>query len=332
MEDDGGALRSDSQNETIAASTTLDTQTKHEGFQYPALRQLTIDGRNFHNAGRKGPSWSGMLFGIRSLTVSHFRPRDGESLTISDFMIHLKPILRLFDLTIIDLQIESPLPSYEDMRDVTLTELKSLDLRDLECSELIDTIISAATMGLKSTTITRCVISDVNEFTGRLHLEGIKSNFWEHLQCWHGKELLVSRCPGFNDDTLEEIGIVRDRDSRLPCAPRLCTLVISDCPNISAAGLKQFVRDRRSLADSDGHVPLRKLFVFGDVPHISSEDRLWFTKKLSHFGYRGPELDLDFDSGSTVDLDGPGTDSDDSVYESDASVSDTSSAVTNYGL
>jgi hypothetical protein len=78
---------------------------------------------------------------------------------------------------------------------------------------------------------------------------------------------------------------------------------------------------------NDGHFPLKKLFDSGDVPHISSEDRLWFTKKLCHFGYRGPELGSDSDFGSTVNLDGPGTDSDDSVYESDAS-----SAISNYGL
>ena len=63
-EDDGGAPHCDARNNATTTSTTLDAQTEHEGFQCPALRQLTIDGRNFYNAGRMGPSWSGMLSGM----------------------------------------------------------------------------------------------------------------------------------------------------------------------------------------------------------------------------------------------------------------------------
>jgi hypothetical protein len=141
MEDDGGAPYSHVQNKANTTSTTLDTQMEHAGFQCPDLRQLTIDGRNFYNAGRLGPSWSGMLSGIQSLIVSHFRPRDGEALTICDFMIPLNPIQRLLNLTIVDLQIdisESPLASYDDKNNVKLTELETLDVRDLERFELHD--------------------------------------------------------------------------------------------------------------------------------------------------------------------------------------------------
>jgi hypothetical protein len=254
-------------------------------------------------------------------------------------MVPLKPILRLRDLTIIDLQIdisESPLANYEDLQNVKLTELETLGVRDLEpfrvkpinfrdveWFEPVDTILSAVGMKLKSTTITRCVTSYVNDFYGRLYLEGIvKDNIWQLLQCWYGQELYVSRCPGFTDYTLADIG-----DRHADCAPNLHTLVISDCSNISTEGLKQLVGGRR-------RIPLKKLFVSGKVPQIKWKDQLWFTKALHHFDYRGPELDPDSGSGSgsTVNSNGSGTDSDDSVYDSDALVSDTSSSLTNYSL
>jgi hypothetical protein len=285
-----------------------------------------------------GPSWSGMLSGVVSLIVSHFRPRDGEVLTICDFMIALKPIQRLFDLTIIDLQIdmsESPLANYEDMEDVNLTHLETLDVRDLECFEPIDTILCAVGTRLKLMAITRCVTSHIQSFRGSLHLEGISGNILQLLCCWNGKELFITRCPGFNDHTLEDIGYWHAN-----CVPNLHTLCISDCLNISSAGLKQLVRDRCSLSDSDGQFLLKKLSVSWDVPHITPKDRLWFTKKLRRFGYRNPDL-LYSEPGPTDGLgsdlggsgsDSDGTDSDDSEYGSDDSVSDTSSGLTNYSL
>jgi hypothetical protein len=279
-----------------------------------------------------------MLFGVQSLIVSHFRPRDGEVLTICDFMIPLKPIQSLFDLTVVDLQIdmsESPLARYEDMEDVNLTDLETLDVCDLECFDPVNTILTAVGTRLKSTSITRCVTSDVHDFRGCLNLEGINCNISQLLRCWNGKKLFVSHCPGFDDSVLEDIGLIHDRNGvfSIRRAANLHTLSISDCSNVSAAGLKRLVRGRRCLSDSEGQLALKKLFVSGDVPHITPKDRLWFTKKLLCFGYRGPELDSD--SGSAVDSNGSGTDSDDTddtVYDSDASVSDTSSGITNYSV
>jgi hypothetical protein len=105
-----------------------------------------------------------------------------------------------------------------------------------------------------------------------------------------------------------------------PSARNLDTLFISDCPNISAAGLKRLVRERRKSTGRVRLSPLKKLFVSGDFPYISLNDRFWFTKKLHRFGYRGQELESD--SSASVDSDGSGTDSDESGTDSDESGAD----------
>jgi hypothetical protein len=181
------------------------------------------------------------------------------------------------------------------------------------------------------------VTSHVQDFRGSLHLEDISANILELLRCWNGKQLFITRCPGLNDRTLEDIG-----HRHANCAPNLHSLFIYDCPNISSAGLKQLVRDRRSLSDSDGRFPLKKLSVSWDVPHITPKDRLWFTKKLRRFGYRNPDLYYLYSEPGPTDgpssdfggsgSDSDGTDSDDSEYGSNDSVSDTSSRLTNYSL
>ena len=76
MEDDGGT------NHTGPVSNS----TEEEEFECPELTSLVIDGRNYYKACRRDSRWTNYIDTISSLTVSHFKPRLGESFTTHEFL------------------------------------------------------------------------------------------------------------------------------------------------------------------------------------------------------------------------------------------------------
>jgi hypothetical protein len=95
-EDDGVPIHSNNNRESV-------DPTQHESFQCPDLSMLIIDGRNCYNAYKRGVRWTGELVGLYDLTIAHFRPQPGESLSAYDILYPLTTMKQLEAVCIADL-------------------------------------------------------------------------------------------------------------------------------------------------------------------------------------------------------------------------------------
>jgi hypothetical protein len=59
--------------------------TDKEEAKFPKLTSLVIDGRNYYEACKRDTRWTNEIATVCSLTVSHFKPKPGESFTDHEF-------------------------------------------------------------------------------------------------------------------------------------------------------------------------------------------------------------------------------------------------------
>jgi hypothetical protein len=79
--DDGGSDR----RESVAS-------TDREEFRCTILRDLVIDGRNWYEASRSDPEWTGKVASVTQLTICHFKPNQGESFSPHELLLPLPSI------------------------------------------------------------------------------------------------------------------------------------------------------------------------------------------------------------------------------------------------
>ena len=258
--------------------------------QFPVLKTLFIDGRNYYNAcSRGGARWRDAVGRIKSLTVSRYKPRSGESLSSHAFALPLTTLEDLRDLQILHVALSSAaqhpwLVNAEPH--LSLHPLRYLRLCGLADSRAVGEILDVTT-SVSEMDIIRCATAlPMNSFgLGgwlELHSIDIKEDLAPLLCTWEGESLVVKKCPGFNDSILEMMCVQEDGD--YICAANMEYIDIVDCPNVSVEALKSLVN---TLCLPSAEPRLESVRVCGLVPHFSQEDLLWFETNVERFNHWG---------------------------------------------
>jgi hypothetical protein len=183
-----------------------------------------------------------------------------------------------------------------------LDHLSFLQLEDLPIPGRIKEIVGFFST-VHEMTLTRCVTDDLPNllsYDAELRLDDISIQYdvLRVLRSWRGKQLEVSGCSGFNDTVLGLMGARNGENGRFICARHTRRLRITDCPCFTIAALKHLVAVRLKAPgdnndDDDGTLPIiphttrfKEIYVSGDVPRLSSEDRSWFDENVPDFRYQ----------------------------------------------
>jgi hypothetical protein len=281
-EDDGGPDHS----EPVAL-------TECEDFQCPELRVLVIDGRNYYNACRRDPRWTDKLADISDLTISHFKPRPTESFTPYDLLLPLSASTEIGTICITDLVLH-PSPEYIPPFDCHLTDPEFLRFEELHDFRVINEIVHLLNCP-RDILLNRCTFGDPTDgfghfedsIRGEITLEKIANrDIALLLHFWSGPELRIMDCPGFNDIVLDMMS--SNEGGGFICAKYVRDLWIHNCPNFSILALRRLVESRLDFPhnfDPDNPTPTKIDWIFlnGNVPSISQEDRAWFVDNVHRF-------------------------------------------------
>jgi hypothetical protein len=235
--------------------------------------------------------WTSKIATIRSLTISHFNPQPGESLTPFELLNSL-PEIDLEVMCIADLFLH-PSPDHIPLLWYT-DSVAYLKLEGLHDPQIIDEIL----FGMRdpqNLSFTRCTFGDYAdgfgeglECEGDLALTEINQDLSPLLRRWTGHMLHVSDCPRFDDIALNMMSSVEN--GVFTCAPHARDLSIQNCPNFSFSALRRLVQSRLHLPSHFDHAEptptrLRGVLVLGNVPSLSQEDRSWFVANVPRFHY-----------------------------------------------
>jgi hypothetical protein len=261
------------------ASLDILGSTASTELQFPALRRLAIDGRNYYNACRKDSRWTAKYPGVTYLSISHFTPLPSQSFLISDFLlpITLMPNLRRLDISDVVFH-PSPFPATADIS----LDPSHLQLRNINSFESI-TAIFEILGDTPNITVTHCPIGDPGPFNynGELTLRDIDEDqdLVPILHSWEGRILRVINCPSFNDAVFDMMNAYVEEDGirTYAHANYASKLYIQDCLNFSAAALMRFITNR-----SGDHLVVR---ISGRAPDIGDDDLTWLSESLDDFLY-----------------------------------------------
>jgi hypothetical protein len=164
--DDGGPDNSTS----VALS-----RTEHKEFECPRLKSLVIDGRNYYEARRRDARWTDKISRVLTLTISHFKPRQGESLSSNQLLLPLATI-NVRDLRITDLILR---PSPQHLAIPGLGGIYSLSFDDVHNSRVTEEIIRLLT-GLSDISLTRCTFGGITDTFSPFNAQVVE--FWLSLE------------------------------------------------------------------------------------------------------------------------------------------------------
>ena len=276
-EDDGG-----SDCESISL-------TEHVKFLCPKLKSFVIDGRMFYEACWGDAQWSRKIATVKSLTISHFQPRPGESFSTDQLMRPLTALRSLDTLRIVDTVL---CPSPKSIDDPDLPWVNYLDFDGLIDFRVMDQIIYLM-VDPYNISFTRCGLEHITDVFqhfgdgGELRLAEINHDLAPLLRLWIGHALDIADCPGFNDVLLDTMA--SKENGVFNCAKRLKTMTIRNCPNFSVVALRRFVQSRPRwdlqvlTSVTPFTTPIEHVHLSGNVPIVSQADVAWFDTNLSSF-------------------------------------------------
>ena len=280
-EDDGGA-----------DDGTMVPAAVHDKFPCPNISRLIIDGRNYYNACQRNIHWTEMLPYVRDLSISHFTPvtTRSESFTTSNFLRSLDPLLCLNSLHINNVQFHQS-SHYEYLEVPDDLPLKTIVLENLQNANSVDQLIGVLGQSSDDIQIIRCRRGYQSAYEGNLSLKDIDSSeiLIAHLRVFWGPTLVIDDCPGLNDDVLKAMATPDFHNTSFHCARDVRHFSILNCPNISVPALKQLVETRLHIALAGlpvgAALPITMLRLSGCDLDISTDDRNWFSDRLSQFSY-----------------------------------------------
>jgi hypothetical protein len=223
---------------------------------------------------------------VCDLAISHYTPLPGESFLSTNFIL---PILALPPLAVLRINDLSLHPSPSPLA-VTLPlyphgdGIKFSHIHDFKpIADILDLLPDHLDISL-----TRCVMGHPRRYfnrEGHLTLRDIEADedFVPLLRCWAGEDLTVENCPGFNDTVLHLMGTVVA--GTYFCAPRMIQLIITNCPNFSAAALKRFVSARLKADGGRIYPGIDTVCIYGLAPDISTEDQQQISQHAFYFEY-----------------------------------------------
>ena len=256
---------------------------EHRTFEYPILRTLVIDCRNFMDSCMIDAR---PFNNVTHLQILHFSPSegDGERLSLYRVLQTLQKFRELRSLTLSDIEFDFASGSYPDSSFPLLPS--TVTFEDLS-GEIVAEFFRVTNANPHDTIITSCSACSTDTSgtisSSNLTLEEITAgpDLTKFLGDWHGHILSLQNCPGFNDSVLRMCEVA---------APNMSELRISDCPNFSVGALREMLDRRSKLAaysdnqwDLPPFSPITVLTVEGCGPLISSEDLKWFQGHLSYF-------------------------------------------------
>jgi hypothetical protein len=261
------------------------TSTEQE-LEYPALKWLFVDGRNYYKACRKDSQWMVRCPSVCDLAISHYTPLSGELFSSYDFMLPIIALPSLGTLRINDVALYPSPSSVEGTLPLTL------DGQGIQFSHIHDFKPIASILNLLPDNIdialTRCATGHPRRYfnrEGRLTLRDIEADqdLVPLLHCWAGEDLHVINCPGFNDAVLDLMATVVAGE--YSCAPYMGALIITDCPNFSAAALRQLVIARLQVDEGRIYPGIVGVRISGQAPDISTDDQQQISQHVYEFTY-----------------------------------------------
>jgi hypothetical protein len=266
-----------------------------QALEYPALKRLVIDGRNYYNACRKDSQWMVRWPSIYKMAISQYTPLPGESFSSTDLILPIIDRPSITELHINDLSLH---PSPSTLAGTLLPDGGHILLSHIRDFELIADILDllqdepdepdeSETLGIM---LTRCAMGHPRRpfnWEGSLDLKDIEADedLVPLLRCWQGRSLSVHNCPGFNDAVLDLMAI--SEAGKYLYAPCLVYLVITDCPNFSAAALRGVIDARLKVHHGRVYPGINEIYIAGLAPNISTEDQQQISQQVYEFTY-GP--------------------------------------------
>jgi hypothetical protein len=255
--------------------------TSTEQLEYPALKWLLIDGRNYYNACRKDSQWTVRCPSVSDLIISKYTPLPDESFTLTNLMLPIITLPSLENLWINDISLH-PSPATLAAT-VPLDHSVEIQLSDIHDFKPIADVLDLLRNNL-DITLTCCAMGHPRRPFNRegcLTLRYIEAyeDLVPLLRCWQGERLYVDDCPAFNDVVLNMMATVEAGE--YVCSPRMHQLNVADCPNFSAAALRRFVSTRFVV---DGRA-FSVLYISGLAPDLSTEDQQHISQHVHDFDY-----------------------------------------------
>jgi hypothetical protein len=267
---------------------------EHQEFECPELKSLVIDGRNYYEACRRDARWMDKISSVVTLTISHFKPRPGESFSTYDILLPLTAIhigaLHLTDVVL------HPSPEDLEIPDLAFTGLAFEDMHDPRIMDQIMHLLRAPCQ-IWFTCCTFGGIPDTFRHFGDASIGGslvftdIDQDITPLLRVWDAHNLYIKQCPGFDDTTLDTMG--SEENGTFAYATYMRTLLIIDSSNFSIAALRRFVESRLHLPPDNGNqwnpiaTRVQRLCLYDNVPSISEADRAWFVANVPRFCHYG---------------------------------------------
>ncbi|KAH9949933.1 hypothetical protein B0H21DRAFT_42960 [Amylocystis lapponica] len=250
------------------------------------VKSLTIDGATFRDAFLNAPS---SLSELNRLTISGYRrtPRDMFTFTAWDLLRCVCRLRKVVELQLLDLNLDASqhdihheyfrLPMLEVL---TLVGMDVEDLTPLLCS--VNGVI----------TLERCTTAPSQICSQHLNLiaqDEVESFLEAWMGCTHSN-LSVERCAGFNDALLAQLAAPHADDGSWT-SPKIRTLYVEGCPDITSRALRQMVEARwtehkkrnfvLSNRNFEAVISLARMSV-KDCGEIAPEDKAWFDENLKH--------------------------------------------------
>jgi hypothetical protein len=286
--DEGGS------DNSISAALSIPA---HEEFECPILSLLVIDGRNYYEACRRNAGWIDKISTVLDLTISHFKPRPGESFSIYELLLPLTAVRFTETVRITDVVFHSP---HEELDILDPPRADFLFFEDMHDPQAMVQIVNLLG-GPHHIWFTRCSFGGIADtfghfgsadFGGNLMLRDIDQDMAPLLRLWDAYDLDIHQCPSFDDVILDLMG--SEDNGTFACATYLRALTICNCSNFSIAALRRFVESRLHFPhlsyNGDELTPMvtrvRILHLSGNIPPISEADRAWFVANVSEF-YEG---------------------------------------------
>lgn len=220
-----------------------DLLTQASLFQWSRLRTITIDGWNFTDLHTYPITPSKQIFkACRTLSITF----GGEGFPFSSVVKLLKKV------HIDTFEVDSVTFTQGDDID-DLFSVDNLCLKNLN-AEVTGFILSACDLA-DALTITNCAISSIRQMpvTDNLFLKdiGLGQGFGEFLRTWCGEQLVVTSCPGLNDEVVEMM-CLEDESKRYALGMK--GLNTRHCNGFTLEAMKKLVEVRSgTLQDNRGH-------------------------------------------------------------------------------